>query len=167
MKNLIRHLSSFIAPVVMCLVLPYLIIRWESQSFSRPVLTTSNGLLLLGGVICAAGFILFILAVRMFILIGKGTIMPWDPTRKLIVSSLYAHMRNPMILAVISIQVGEAVLFASKGIAWLAAAFFVINTIYFITSEEPGLEKRFGEEYIEYKRNVPRWLPRLKPWKPI
>ena len=35
-----------------------------------------------------------------------------------------------------------------------------------ITSEEPGLEKRFGAEYVEYKRNVPRWIPRLKPWRP-
>jgi protein-S-isoprenylcysteine O-methyltransferase Ste14 len=71
-----------------------------------------------------------------------------------------------MILSVMTIQVGEATLFASKGIALLAVLFFVINTLYFITSEEPGLEKRFGEEYNEYKRNVPRWIPRLKPWKP-
>jgi protein-S-isoprenylcysteine O-methyltransferase Ste14 len=101
----------------------------------------------------------------MFILIGNGTIMPWDPTKKLIVVSLYSHVRNPMILSLIILQVGEAVLFASNGIAVLAILNFVINTIYFIYSEEPGLEKRFGEEYIEYKKNVPRWIPRLTPWQ--
>jgi len=102
----------------------------------------------------------------MFILIGNGTIMPWDPTRKLVTGSLYAYMRNPMILSVLIILAGEAVAFASVWIALLALLFFAINTVYFIFSEEPGLERRFGEEYREYKRNVPMWLPRLRPWKP-
>jgi protein-S-isoprenylcysteine O-methyltransferase Ste14 len=51
-------------------------------------------------------------------------------------------------------------------LAW-AILVFIINTVYFIFSEEPGLQKRFGEEYVEYKKNVPRWIPRLKPWKPM
>jgi protein-S-isoprenylcysteine O-methyltransferase Ste14 len=71
-----------------------------------------------------------------------------------------------MIMGVITIQVGEAILFASRGIAYLAILFFVINHIYFIFYEEPGLENRFGTEYFEYKKNVPRWIPRLKPWQP-
>jgi protein-S-isoprenylcysteine O-methyltransferase Ste14 len=71
-----------------------------------------------------------------------------------------------MILSVIIMVIGEAMLFESFWIALLAILFFVINTIYFIFSEEPGLEKRFGAEYSEYKKNVPRWVPRLRPWKP-
>jgi protein-S-isoprenylcysteine O-methyltransferase Ste14 len=102
----------------------------------------------------------------MLIMIGNGTIMPWDPTRKLVTGSLYSYVRNPMILSLIIILVGEAILFASYGIALLAVLNLVINTVYFIFSEEPGLKKRFGEEYAEYKRNVPRWIPRLKPWRP-
>ncbi len=51
---------------------------------------------------------MFITCVRMFILIGQGTIMPWDPTRKLITGSLYGRVRNPMILSVIIIVAGEA-----------------------------------------------------------
>jgi protein-S-isoprenylcysteine O-methyltransferase Ste14 len=43
---------------------------------------------------------------------------------------------------------------------------FVINAIWFIIYEEPNLEKKFGDEYREYKRNVPRWIPRLKPYTP-
>jgi protein-S-isoprenylcysteine O-methyltransferase Ste14 len=103
----------------------------------------------------------------MFIMIGNGTIMPWDPTRKLITASLYGHVRNPMILSLITMLVGESIMFASYGIALFAILNFVINTIYFIFSEEPGLEKRFGEEYVEYKNNVPRWVPRLRPWRPV
>jgi protein-S-isoprenylcysteine O-methyltransferase Ste14 len=32
--------------------------------------------------------------------------------------------------------------------------------------EEPALLRKFGAEYEEYRRNVPRWLPRLTPWRP-
>ena len=166
MKNILRHLSSFIAPIVVCIVIPFLIVVYERQFFDRPVITPTTGLAVVGLVICVAGLILLITTIRMFIMIGKGTIMPWDPTRNLIIVSLYGHVRNPMILSLIIILVGEAILFASYGIALLATLNFVINTIYFIFFEEPGLVKRFGEEYLEYKRNVPRWVPRLKPWRP-
>ena len=166
MKNLIRHLGSFIAPIVMCLVLPVLIVLSEHPSSVQPVITPSIILLVIGSVVFISGLLLLIVTIRMFILIGNGTIMPWDPTRKLIVVSVYRHVRNPMILSVITIEAAEAILFASYGIAWLAVINFVINTIYFITSEEPGLEKRFGSEYLEYKKNVPRWIPRLQPWQP-
>jgi protein-S-isoprenylcysteine O-methyltransferase Ste14 len=165
MKKILRHLSSFAAPVIVCVVIPYLILRFEQRS-PIPEVTASISLLIAGMVICTAGLALFILCVRMFILIGNGTIMPWDPTRKLITSSLYGYVRNPMILSVIIMVVGEAVLFDSYGIAVLAIFFYALNTIYFIFSEEPSLEKRFGAVYVEYKKNVPRWIPRLKPWRP-
>jgi protein-S-isoprenylcysteine O-methyltransferase Ste14 len=165
MKNNLRHLSSFIAPFIMCLVLPWLI-TWLEHKSPAPKFTPSALFLIAGLGITILGLALFITTIRMFILIGNGTIMPWDPTPKLIVASLYSYVRNPMITSLILIQVGEAVLFASVGIAILAIFDFVFNTIYFILSEEPGLEKRFGADYVEYKKNVPRWIPRLKPWRP-
>ncbi len=166
MKNILRQLSSFTAPVVFCLILPYFIVRYESRLYNRPSAAPSIPLLVLGLTIGLAGLVLLVMMVRMFILIGQGTIMPWDPTRHLIISGPYAYVRNPMILSVITVEVGEAIAFLSPIMAFLAALFFAINTIYFIYSEEPGLEKRFGVEYLEYKKNVPRWLPRLKPWQP-
>jgi len=166
MKNMLRHASSFIAPVMMCFLVPLLIVLYEHRSSTDPVITPLVVLFIIGLVICAAGLALLIEAIRLFILIGNGTIMPWDPTKKLIVVSLYRHVRNPMILSIVILQIGEAVVFGSLGIAILAVVNFVVNTIYFIASEEPGLEKRFGEEYREYKKNVPRWFPRLSPWKP-
>ncbi len=166
MKNTLRHLSSFTAPVVLCFILPYFIVRYESRLYNRPSAAPSIPLLILGLAIGLAGLILLVMMVRMFILIGQGTIMPWDPTRHLIISGPYAYVRNPMILSVITIQAGEAIAFLSPVMAFLAALFLAINTIYFIYSEEPGLEKRFGVEYLEYKKNVPRWIPRLKPWQP-
>jgi protein-S-isoprenylcysteine O-methyltransferase Ste14 len=71
-----------------------------------------------------------------------------------------------MISSVLLIVLGESLVLASLWLAGLAGLFFAINTLYFIFSEEPGLEKRFGSEYREYKKNVPRWLPRRTPWRP-
>jgi len=150
----------------MCFVLPFFITLFERRLLVNPVVTPSISLFIFGLIIIVVGLILLIMTIRMFIFIGSGTIMPWDPTKKLIVLRPYNHVRNPMILGIIIIQIGEAISFASYGIVLLAALNFVINTIYFIYSEEPGLEKRFGEEYIQYKKNVPRWIPRLKPWQP-
>lgn len=163
MKYLLRQLSSLIAPIFFCIVFPYILM---SNRYQAPLFNSSILWILLGALVCFAGLAVFVLTVRMFILIGNGTIMPWDPTRKLVTVSLYGYVRNPMILSVITIEAGEALLFDSYWLALLAFLFFAINTVYFIFSEEPGLEKRFGPEYVEYKKNVPRWIPRLSPWRP-
>ena len=112
------------------------------------------------------GCYLLIKSIVLFIKIGKGTLAPWQPTQKLVVKSLYQYTRNPMILGVLSILFSEALLLNSLAILIWMLLFFLINTIYFIKKEEPDLEKRFGKEYLVYKRNVPRWFPRSTPWKP-
>src|SRR5512146_1875397 len=70
------------------------------------------------------------------------------------------------LLGVIVVLLGEAFALRSWPIFVWAVFVYVINTIYFMFSEEPGLEKRFGEEYRAYKRNVPRCMPRRTPWRP-
>ena len=69
-----------------------------------------------------------------------------------------------MISSVLAILLGETIAFGSLGIFIWFLLFFGINNVYFVLSEEPGLEKRFGEDYRIYKKNVPRWIPRLRPW---
>jgi protein-S-isoprenylcysteine O-methyltransferase Ste14 len=68
-----------------------------------------------------------------------------------------------MISSVLFLVAGQALLWGSWLTGLLAAVFFLVNHVYFILSEEPGLEKRFGESYRQYKASVPRWLPRLNP----
>ena len=53
----------------------------------------------------------------------------------------------------------------SAAVGLWAVGFFLVNHVYFLFSEEPGLEKRFGEGYRAYRANVPRWIPRLRPWQ--
>ena len=120
---------------------------------------------LLGVALYAGGFALWLWTVRLFATIGKGTLAPWDPTSRLVVEGPYLHVRNPMITAVIAMLLGETAFFGSIGIAVLVGIFLFINHVWFIAHEEPGLASRFGNEYREYRRNVPRWLPRRTAWR--
>jgi protein-S-isoprenylcysteine O-methyltransferase Ste14 len=76
------------------------------------------------------------------------------------------HMRNPMISAVLAVLLGESILFGSSALLIWFAAFLTLNWVGFLVYEEPGLERRFGDEYREYRRSVRRWLPRRTPWTP-
>ena len=60
------------------------------------------------------------------------------------------------------ILIGEGLWFFSTAILLWALTFFAINTLYFLIAEEPALERAFGDEYRQYKRRVPRWIPSLK-----
>jgi protein-S-isoprenylcysteine O-methyltransferase Ste14 len=115
---------------------------------------------LVGVVFLAGGLAMWAWTVRLFATIGEGTLAPWDPTQHLVVEGPYRVVRNPMITAVLGVLAGEAILFGSVGIAIWCAVFVAINWAYFALVEEPGLERRFGDEYREYKRRVPRWVPR-------
>jgi protein-S-isoprenylcysteine O-methyltransferase Ste14 len=120
----------------------------------------------IGALLIAAALALFVWTVWLFVQIGRGTLAPWDPTRRLVVEGPYRYVRNPMITAVLTMLVGEALLLGSAAIAIWFGVFFTLNAIYFPLGEEPGLRRRFGTEYDEYARNVPRWIPRLRPWSP-
>ena len=123
-------------------------------------------LTLLGGATIAVGLALIVQTVALFATVGKGTLAPWDPTERLVVRGPYRRVRNPMISGVLCVLLGEALLFGSPAVlAWFAIV-FAVNAIYFPLVEEPGLRRRFGADYETYRAAVPRWLPRLRPWRP-
>jgi protein-S-isoprenylcysteine O-methyltransferase Ste14 len=117
-----------------------------------------------GGALFVSGAVLWLRTVTLFSRIGRGTLAPWDPTTRLVVEGPYKHVRNPMITAVIAILMGEGLLLGSPGILAWAGAVFALNAIWFPLVEEPELERKFGDDYRAYKRNVPRWVPRPRPW---
>jgi protein-S-isoprenylcysteine O-methyltransferase Ste14 len=130
----------------------------------------SNPLVLLpavgGAALIGLGVLLMYLTITLFARAGKGTLAPWDPTERLVVAGPYRHVRNPMISGVLSVLLGEGLLLGSPGILICAAVFFVVNAAYIPLVEEPGLVRRFGDDYVEYRGNVPRWIPRPAPWRP-
>ena len=166
MKTITKHIRDFLIPIFVTIVLPLTINRAEHLRFGRPLLAQSALLVIAGVLVGLAGVGLMLSAIILMIRIAKSTVMPWDPSQHLVVAGPYRHLRNPMILGVILLLLGEALILSSYGIAILALAFFILNTIYFIYVEEPRLEKQFGEAYRHYTVHVPRWLPRVKPWYP-
>jgi protein-S-isoprenylcysteine O-methyltransferase Ste14 len=117
-----------------------------------------------GGALIATGLAFWIWTVRLLARVGRGTLAPWDPTRRLVVEGPYRYVRNPMITAVLAVLVGEAALFGSTALLVWAGGFVLANWAIFLAYEEPSLERRFGDEYREYRRSVPRWIPRRTPW---
>ena len=112
-----------------------------------------------------AGLLLAIRTCQLFVTVGKGTPAPWDPPQTLVVQGPYRYVRNPMITSVLLLLAAEALFFASWALAaWLLVA-FVANAVYFPLVEEKALERRFGDQYRVYKANVPRWIPRIHPWR--
>jgi protein-S-isoprenylcysteine O-methyltransferase Ste14 len=104
--------------------------------------------------------------ISLFATVGEGTLAPWDPTQKLVVRGIYRYVRNPMIIGVLSVLLGEAVFLGSLPVLVWFLIFFAVNATYIPLLEERGLAGRFGDDYLVYKRNVPRWIPRLTPWTP-
>ncbi|NOR22417.1 MAG: hypothetical protein GQ476_07025, partial [Candidatus Aminicenantes bacterium] len=115
-------------------------------------------------VAASIGLGLCIWTVTLFMKFSKGTPAPWDPPKKLVIRGPYCYVRNPMIISVMLMLLAEALLFQSWPIAAWLVVFFIGNSIYFPLVEEKSLDKRFGDDYREYKAHVRRWIPRLRAW---
>jgi protein-S-isoprenylcysteine O-methyltransferase Ste14 len=157
----LKHLRDIIIlPFSMTCIVPVLIHN-PSEHFIPNKLAVKVG----GLILALSGFLLFLYTVFLFNRYGKGTLAPWSNKVKLVVSGPYRYCRNPMITGVWTILVGESLFFHSTSILIWSFAFFLINTVYFILIEEPALSEQFGSAYKEYKRHVPRWIPRPTPYR--
>lgn len=168
MMSALRHLRAILLlPFTVIVVVPATILfitgtdtfdLWPSFPATRV------GLPILGGAFICLGLVLMIATIRLFVTVGKGTLAPWNPTQRLVVQGIYRHVRNPMISGVFFILIGEAVLAASLPLFSWFVVFVIVNAVYIPLAEEPGLAKRFGADYLMYKQNVPRWIPRVTAW---
>jgi protein-S-isoprenylcysteine O-methyltransferase Ste14 len=164
-ESLINQVKSFIMPFTVLLIIPAGILLATGFRIGWGLGWPWDAVVVLAGsVLMGEGLYYLFTTIWLFINIGRGTLAPWSPTKKLVIIGPYRHVRNPMIAGVLMTLLGESIAFGSTWIFLWFLLFFGINQIYFVYSEEPGLEKRFGGEYIIYKKNVPRWIPRLRPW---
>ncbi len=164
-ESFISQLRSFILPFTVLLIIPAGILWATGFRIGWGLGMPWDAVIVLAGsVLMGNGLYYLFMTIGLFINIGKGTLAPWSPAKKLVIIGPYRHVRNPMISSVLLTLLGESIAFGSVGIFMWFALFFGINHIYFVFSEEPGLQKRFGEEYITYTKNVPRWVPRLRSW---
>jgi protein-S-isoprenylcysteine O-methyltransferase Ste14 len=161
----LRHfLAVILLPFAVAVVIPVWLARRNGVVVGVGATLPEIGLQAIGLLILAIGALLFTASLRRFVTEGRGTLAPWDPPRRLVVRGPYRYVRNPMISGVALVLFGEALLLLSRPHTLWALTFFSINALYIPLLEEPLLEQRFGADYREYCRNVPRLLPRVRPW---
>jgi protein-S-isoprenylcysteine O-methyltransferase Ste14 len=114
-----------------------------------------------GAPFLAAGIAVFAWCVWDFAVAGRGTLAPVDPPRVLVTRGLYRRVRNPMYVGVVSILVGEALLRDSATVLAYAGGVWLMFHLFAVLYEEPHLRRQFGASYDDYRRRVPRWLPRV------
>ena len=105
------------------------------------------------------GSAIYLRCVWDFAAIGRGTPVPIDEPRKLIVRGLYRHVRNPMYIGVLLVIVGWAIFFRSLKVISYGFCVGVVFHAFVVLFEEPHLRRRFGESYAHYRRTVHRWIP--------
>lgn len=120
---------------------------------------------LLGAALVAAGAAALLDAFARFALRGLGTPAPVLPTKHLVVTGAYRHVRNPMYVAVVAVILGQALLLGSARVLAYGVALWLVFHLFVLGYEEPTLRRTFGEEYEAFRANVPRWLPRARGWR--
>lgn len=149
-----------IAPGIVAGYVPWLICRWQvGRSLLGIYLFRVIGMLLI-----LTGLPVLIDSFARFAIQGLGTPAPVFPTKHLVVSGLFRYVRNPMYVAVLSLILGQALLFGNIRVLEYGIAVWLGFSLFVLFYEEPTLRRTFGAEYEEFCANVPRWIPRLKPW---
>ena len=113
-----------------------------------------------------AGVLGLVDAFARFALQGLGTPAPIAPPRNLVVTGLYRYVRNPIFVAVVAIILGQALLMAEWRLIVYGALLWLAFHVQVVVYEEPTLSQTFGSEYAAFRAAVPRWIPRITPWRP-
>ena len=151
-----------VAPCVLAGLIPWSMTRGEflPPFFGLEVTRVIGVILILAGV---PGLVD---SFARFALQGLGTPAPIAPTRNLVVTGLYRYVRNPIYVAVVAIVLGQAVLLGDWRLIVWGALLWLGFHLFVVAYEEPTLEQTFGGEYEAFRANVPRWIPRIAPWRP-
>ena len=112
----------------------------------------------LGLVLIALGAAIYAWCAWDFTFAGRGTPLPLDPPKELVVRGLYRYTRNPMYVGVLTVLLGEALWFGSRRLLGYTAAVALFFHLFITLYEEPALQRSFGDAYRRYRAVVPRWL---------
>lgn len=147
-----------VAPGIVAVLVPFALTGWDGSA--------GVVLQLVGLALVAAGGAVLLTAFARFALQGLGTPAPIAPTRHLVVTGVYRHVRNPMYVALCVVILGQAAILGSAALVLYAAVVWVPFALFARFYEEPALARTYGQEYQAYRRAVPAWIPRLRPWRP-
>ena len=127
-----------------------------------PKLITASSSIIVSVPLLATGIFLVLWSILHFIKV-RGTPVPFNPPPILVNTGPYAHVRNPMLTGLFVVLFGLGFLFRSVAFVSIFTPLFILfNVLELKAIEEPELEKRLGKPYVEYKKKVPMFAPRLK-----
>jgi protein-S-isoprenylcysteine O-methyltransferase Ste14 len=132
------------------------------KSLNFPKLLPTSLSIIVSTPVLAIGLFLMIWSILHFIRV-KGTPVPFNPPPKLVTTGPYAHVRNPMLTGVFVLLFGLGVLLRSISLVSIFTPLFILFNVWELKAvEERELERRLGKDYVEYKKGVPMFIPRLK-----
>ena len=166
--NFSNTFLAFVGTLIYLFLLVPIFVIWipyEILSSSGNDIELSNGVFqYVGFVFIALGGVAYIWCSGSFLFYSMGTPIPFTPTKELVVTGLYKFVRNPLYIAGTLVLAGETLLFQSIGIFIYTLIMFGVFNIH-VLIEETHLENTFGKKYRQYRRSVPRWIPRFKSYK--
>ncbi len=149
---------TFLLPGTVTVLIPY----WIISSRRDGVFGNHHALRYFGFPLIVIGAAGLLWCIWEFFSEGLGTLAPVDPPRNLVVHGLYRYVRNPMYVSVVTILLGEAILFLSTPVLIEAGVFMALAYLFVAFYEEPALRRQFGESYERYLQTVGRWIPRSR-----
>lgn len=165
MKTLLTAVKALLYLVVGLFFFGWVVFRVRRLDLTLGILPTWTEIP--GIILAAAGGALLLLCFGAFVVRGRGTPLPLDPPTKLVALGPYKYVRNPIHIAWVTLFIGLGLYVRSPSILLFALGFFAICYAYVLWVEEPSLKKRFGTEYGEYCKVVPRYVPRLNSRKRV
>lgn len=151
-----------LAPGVVAGLVPWWLTGWRVQE----PLPYWGPLRAVGALLVGAGALILLHSFARFVVEGVGTPAPVAPTERLVVGGFYRYVRNPMYVAVVATIIGQALALGQPGLLLYGAIVAAAMVAFVHGYEEPALREQFGAEYDAYRRAVPGWWPRVRPWKP-
>jgi protein-S-isoprenylcysteine O-methyltransferase Ste14 len=147
-----------IAPGTLAGLVPWWIGQWQEHP---PFFASAD---IAGAVLIALGLVPLLESFVRFAVEGLGTPAPVAPPQQLVIGGFYRHVRNPIYVGVVTVILGQALMFSDGRLLIWAAIVWVSFHLLVLVDEEPTLSAKFGVSYDIFRANVPRWLPRLTPW---
>ncbi|HTQ57574.1 MAG TPA: isoprenylcysteine carboxylmethyltransferase family protein [Bryobacteraceae bacterium] len=152
--------ASAIKTAIFTIVVPGTVAFYVPYWLRGPGIRPAAGWGWLGLLPIAAGAAVYLWCAWDFAAFGRGTPLPLDAPKQLVVRGLYRYVRNPMYVGVLLLIFGQALCFTSLPTLWYGLAVLFFFHLFVILYEEPALRRQFGESYRRYRAEVPRWIPR-------
>ncbi len=151
-------LFTLFLPVVFIVLVPYFLV----SSYGNFLSVDIGQIRFIGLIPMLFGVFMYVRCAWRFASVGKGTPAPFDPPKLLVVQGPYRYTRNPMYVGVLSLLIGEAILFSSSVLFFYTVIVFLCFHLFVVIYEEPTLRGKFGDSYRKYCESVPRWIPRIE-----